>query len=340
MKYNMEEWVGNAISTHQKNAIPILSFPAVQLLGIGVKELISDSDTQANGMLAIAERYPSGASVSMMDLSVEAECFGANIEVLDDEIPRVVNTVIHSMEDAENLQIPTVGTARSGIYIEAIQKVANRLKDRPVFAGTIGPFSLAGRLMDMSKIMLNCRRNPVLVKLLLEKSTAFLINYIKAYKAAGANGVVIAEPAAGLLSPKMMKQFSCGYCKQIVDAVQDDEFIVIYHNCGASTSFAIPEIVEIGAAGVHLGDAVKIEDMIDQFPKNMLVMGNISPSVCFLNGMPELMKSNTHSLLNICGKYPNFVISSGCDIPPMAPLANIDAFFDAVYSYYAEYSQV
>ena len=334
MKYNMKEWVNNVISSPQKEAIPVLSFPATQLLDISVKDLIADSEAQAKGMIALAERYPSGASVSMMDLSVEAECFGAEIEVLDDEIPRVLNAIVHTMEDAENLQIPNVGVARSGRYIEAIQKVADRLNDRPVFAGTIGPFSLAGRLMDMSKIMLNCRRNPALVTLLVEKSTAFLIEYIKAYKAAGANGVVIAEPAAGLLSPKMMKQFSCDYCKQIVEAVQDDNFIVIYHNCGASTTSAIPEIVEIGAAGVHLGDAVKIEDMIDKFPSDMLVMGNISPSECFLNGTPELVKEQTLALLNICGKYPNFVISSGCDIPPKSPLVNIDAFFEAVKTHY------
>ena len=334
MKYNMREWVNKVISANKKEAIPILSFPAVQLLGINVRELIFDSEAQANGMLAVAERYPSGASVSMMDLSVEAECFGAEIEILDNEIPRVIAPIVNSMEDAENLQIPEVGTARTKIYIEAIEKVASRLNDRPVLAGTIGPFSLAGRLMDMSKIMLNCRRNPDMVKLLVEKSTLFLIEYIKAYKAAGANGVVIAEPAAGLLSPKMMKQFSCDYCKRIVDAVQDDDFIVIYHNCGSSTTSAIPEIVEIGAAGVHLGDAVKIEDMIEKFPENMLVMGNISPSECFLNGTPEIMKNVTHSLMNACSKYPNFIISSGCDIPPTSPLANIDSFFDAVQAFY------
>ncbi|MBS7172993.1 uroporphyrinogen decarboxylase family protein [Blautia caecimuris] len=36
----------------------------------------------------------------------------------------------------------------------------------------------------------------------------------------------------------------------------------------------------------------------------------------------------------IIRKYPNFVISSGCDIPPAAPLENIQAFFDAVKEYY------
>ena len=333
MNRNMKEWVREVINTPKKKAIPVLSFPAVQLLGISVKELISNSDTQARGMLEIAGRCPSGASVSMMDLSVEAEAFGAEIEVLDDEIPRVVEPIVSSREEIENLQIPAVGTARTGAYIEAVQKVAEVLEDRPVFAGTIGPFSLAGRLMDMGKIMLSCRRDPTLVTLLVEKTTAFLIEYIKAYKAAGANGVVIAEPAAGLLAPRMMKKFSCDYCKQIVDEVQDENFVVIYHNCGESAAVAIPEITEIGAAGVHFGDAVKIEDMVAEFPSDMLVMGNVSPSVCFLNGTPELTKDVTKYLLETCSKHPNFVISSGCDIPPMAPWANIDAFFEAVASY-------
>ena len=101
MKTNMKEWVKNLISSQEKQAIPVLSFPAVQLLGINVRELIADSDVQAEGMVAIAQRYPTGACVSMMDLSVEAECFGADIEVLDEEIPRIVSTVVHGKEDAE-----------------------------------------------------------------------------------------------------------------------------------------------------------------------------------------------------------------------------------------------
>ena len=333
MKRNMKQWVAEVIAAPKKQAIPVLSFPSIQLLGITVNDLIADSDTQAKGMLEVAKRCPAGAAVSMMDLSVEAEAFGCSIEVLDDEIPRVTSHIIHNSEDAENLSVPAVGIGRTGIYIEAIRKVAEQLEDRPVFAGTIGPFSLAGRLMDMSQIMVACRRDPGMVSAVLEKTTAFLIDYIKAYKSAGANGVVIVEPAAGLLSPRMMKKFSCGYCKQIVDAVQDEEFMVIYHNCGESTAVAIPEIIEIGAAGVHFGDAVKIEDMVGQFPADMLVMGNVSPTRCFLNGTPESTAEATGYLLETCGKYPNFVISSGCDIPPMAPWENIDAFFEAVASH-------
>lgn len=35
-----------------------------------------------------------------------------------------------------------------------------------------------------------------------------------------------------------------------------------------------------------------------------------------------------------CCKYPNFVISSGCDIPPLSSWDNIDAFFAAVDEFY------
>jgi uroporphyrinogen decarboxylase len=35
-----------------------------------------------------------------------------------------------------------------------------------------------------------------------------------------------------------------------------------------------------------------------------------------------------------CCSYPNFVISSGCDIPPATPWENLDAFFAAVEEYY------
>ena len=37
-----------------------------------------------------------------------------------------------------------------------------------------------------------------------------------------------------------------------------------------------------------------------------------------------------------CCKYPNFAISSGCDIPPMSKWENIDAYFEAVSEFYAE----
>ena len=71
---NMKQWIDSLKGTEGKKSMPILSFPCVSLLGVTVRELISDSALQAKGMKAVADRSDSAAAVSFMDLSVEAEC--------------------------------------------------------------------------------------------------------------------------------------------------------------------------------------------------------------------------------------------------------------------------
>lgn len=334
MKRNMKQWVAETIASPVKKATPVLSFPAVQLMGITVRDLISSSDYQSRGMKLVADRVKSGASVSLMDLSVEAECFGSAIRVTDDEVPTVVGAVIHDEDEADALEIPAIGAGRTGIYIEAIEKAAQLITDRPVLAGIIGPFSLAGRLMDVSEAMIYCYEEPDMVHTVLEKATTFLIEYCKAYKAAGANGVVMAEPLAGMLSPTLAEEFSHPYVKRIVEAVQDDEFALIYHNCGNNVALMAEDIFAVGAMGYHFGNAIRLADMFPHAPADALVMGNVDPAGRICNGDPASVREATLTVMRECIENPNFVISSGCDIPPVSPWENIDAFFAAVDEFY------
>ncbi len=331
---NMKQWLRDILETKKKKAMPILSFPCVSLLGISVKELISSSELQAKGMKLIAQRTSSAASVSMMDLSVEAEAFGCSIKTSDKEVPTVAERIVWEEEDADALVIPKVGAGRTGLCIEAIRRACDEITDRPVFAGVIGPYSLAGRLMDVSEIMILCYEEPDMVHTVMEKTTAFLIDYMNAYKETGAGGVVVAEPLAGLLSPSLMEEFAAPYMKRIVDAVQTDDFLVIYHNCGNAVESLADEILSCGAAAYHFGNASDMKAMLSKMPSDAVVMGNIDPVGEFRNGTPDSMRAAVNALLTACAAYPNFVISSGCDIPPSAKWENIDAFFDAVREFY------
>ena len=332
MNRNMREWLKSL--PQSKKPFPILSFPCVSLLGCTVKELISDSDKQAEGMALIAARTDSAASVSLMDLSVEAECFGASVRFSDDEVPTVTGRLIEDQDAADALQVPAVGSARSGVYIDAIRKAVPRISDRPVFAGIIGPFSLAARLLDVQEIMIDCYDAPDMVHTVLEKATRFLIEYVKAYKEAGADGVVMAEPVSGLLSPALEEEFSAPYVKRITDAVQDDSFLMIYHNCGDNTPRMVDSLRSIGAAAYHFGNSVSMKDMLEKFPAHIPVMGNVDPARTLRMGTPESVRAETLERMRECCVHPNFVISSGCDIPPMTPWENLDAFFGAVKEYY------
>ena len=341
MKRNMYAWIEELKAATAKKALPVLSFPSVQLLGITVRELINDSDLQAKGMKAVADRVPTAAAVSLMDLSLEAECFGSKIRVSDEEVPTVVGSLIDAeldederLEQAKALAVPAVGAGRTQIYIDAIEKAVGLITDRPVLAGVIGPFSLAGRLMDVTEAMIYCYDEPDMVHVLLQKATDFIIQYIKAYKAVGANGVVLAEPLAGLLSPGLAQEFSGDYCKQIVDAVQDESFIVVYHNCGNTAVLTMDSLLSCGAKAYHFGDAVDMAEVMEKIPSDVMALGNVSPAGEFRGGTPESIKQATWKVMEACCKYPNFVISSGCDIPPMSPWENIDAFFAAVDACY------
>ncbi|MCI8371745.1 MAG: methyltransferase [Lachnospiraceae bacterium] len=332
---NMKQWVKDVIADPKKKAVPVLSFPAIQLMDISVKDLISSSELQAKGMKEVADRTPAGASVSLMDLSVEAECFGSNIHISDDEVPTVVGSIISTEEEADAMEVPKIGAGRTQIYIDAIEKAVDLITDRPVFAGVIGPFSLAGRLMDVSEAMIYCYEEPDMVHTVLEKVTEFITEYILAYKKVGAHGVVMAEPLAGLLSPALAEEFSSDYVKKIVDTVQDDNFIVVYHNCGNCTIQMIDSILATGSPVLHFGNAIAMEDMMEKIPQDVIAMGNIDPAGQLKNGTVDSVKASTKEIMEKCCKYPNFVISSGCDIPPLSKWENIDAFFEAVEEFYS-----
>lgn len=184
MKRNMRQWIQDMIAAEKKQALPVLSFPSMQLIGCTVRELIGSAELQAEGMKRVADRVPSAASVSLMDLSVEAEAFGAPIRFSDDEVPTVVGRVVEDEDGAQELEVPAVGAARTGLYVEAIRLAAEKITDRPVLAGVIGPFSLAGRLMDVTEIFYTCYDEPEVVHMVLEKVTDFLISYIRAYREA------------------------------------------------------------------------------------------------------------------------------------------------------------
>lgn len=335
MKRDMKAWLEALRDAPVKKAMPVLSFPAVQLMGITVRQLISSAEAQAEAMELVAKRTDAAASVSLMDLSVEAECFGSEIRFSDEEVPTVVGSIVTTEEEARALEVPAVGAGRTGLCVEAIRKATERITDRPVFAGVIGPFSLAARLMDVTEAMVLCYDEPDMVHILLEKSTRFITEYCRAFKEAGANGVVIAEPVAGLLSPALEEEFSAPYIKQIVDAVQDDSFLVIYHNCGGAVIRQIDSILSTGAAAYHFGNAIDMAEMMPHIPADTVAMGNVDPAGEFRGGTPESIRAATHKVMESCREYPNFVISSGCDIPPLSRWENIDAFFAAVAEFYA-----
>ena len=332
MKMNMKQWVADVIRRQEVTALPVMTHPGIELNGHTVREAVSNGRVHYEAVMTLTKRYNSVAAATIMDLTTEAEAFGAEIAFSDEAVPAVSSRLLPDVESINRPQVPSLSAGRIPQYLKANLLAAKEISDRPLFAGCIGPFSLAGRLYDMSGIMMLIYENPDAAHTLLAKCTQFIEKYCQALKATGANGVVMAEPAAGLMSNDDCKEFSSAYVKYIVNKVQDDSFIVILHNCG-NTGHCTEAMVSTGAAAYHFGNKCKMEEVIKDVPPTALAMGNIDPVSVFKDGMPFQMRQTVADLLEKMRPYPNFVLSSGCDTPPHTPLANIDAFFESLAAF-------
>ena len=330
---NMKQWIQELREGKVKKTMPILTFPAVQHLGISVEELVKDPHLHVKAMKCINEKCDPLAILGLMDLSVEADNFGATIRYSEDDIPTVVGSIVNDEDDAENLVVPKVSEGRTQIFVDAVKELVSEGVDKPVFPGVIGPFSLAGRLMDVSEAMIYCYDDPDTLHVVLEKVTEFIIQYALAFKDAGASGVVMAEPLAGMLSPSLVGEFSCDYVKKVIDAVSDDNFIVVYHNCGDNVLRMVDDLLDMGAPIYHFGNSIDIVKMVEAMPNDVIVMGNVDPVGEFKDGSVESITKKTLEIMEACKKYDNFVISSGCDIPASASWENIEAYFNTVNNY-------
>lgn len=326
---SIEQWKNTILSGDLRPVIPIMTHPGIELCGKIVREAVTKGEVHAEAICKLNATYPASASTAIMDLTVEAEAFGAKIVFPEDEVPSVVEPIVSDMESVEALQIPSLEAGRVQEYLKADRLVAQSIQDKPVFAGCIGPFSLAGRLMGMTEIMIALFTEPEAVEMLLEKCTAFLRAYCHAIKETGVDGVIMAEPAAGLISNEDCTKYSSEYVRPLIEELQDDTFLFVMHNCG-NGGHCTEAMVASGAGALHFGNRIDMLEALEHTPSHLLAMGNLDPVGILKQAAPEIVYNETLQLLEKTATYKNYVLSTGCDVPPHIPEENIKAFYQAM----------
>ena len=159
-KLNMKDWIGQTILNKKVISIPIMTHPGIELIGKTVHDAVTNGQVHYEAIKALCDKYPSAAATVIMDLTVEAEAFGAEIVFPENEVPSVSGRLLADEAAIETLEIPALNKGRIAQYLKANMLTAKNITDRPVLAGCIGPYSLAGRLYDMSEIMMLIYINP------------------------------------------------------------------------------------------------------------------------------------------------------------------------------------
>ncbi|HCL00321.1 MAG TPA: uroporphyrinogen decarboxylase (URO-D), partial [Candidatus Marinimicrobia bacterium] len=198
-----------------------------------------------------------------------------------------------------------------------------------------GPYTLAALILGAEETAQSIILNPEGLHRLIEYSVEIIKNYTTLLIKSGAQIVCILEPSASMLGSAHFREFSGDYVKQISALCDEYGVDSIYHICG-NTMHLIKSMAESGVNGLSLDSpdsGMNLTQAIMEVPEDVVIIGNINPVGKILTGTPVEVKEEVNELLGTVERFPNFILSTGCDLPKNTPSENIKAFMETGREY-------
>ncbi len=311
---------------------PLAGFPGVELIGSTIKIAQQNFGEHYKAIRSLVDAFHPDLVFPLMDLSVEANALGRYTIFPTGESATVPKDRF-SFEELERLaRINITFDSRLMGYVETL-----RLMSVSLPAGTlkgayvVGPFTLAGLMMGADDTVMSTVLDPSALHRLCHFTTERIQEYIQLLLAAGADVICILEPTAVMLSPAQFSEFSAIYIHHITASFKYSRANFVYHTCG-NTMHLVEKMAAAGVQGVSLDSrdmGVDLPAVASRIPDEVVVIGNISPATTMRFGSPRDVRGEVDQLLKQMERYPNFVLSTGCDLPQETPIANIQAFMEA-----------
>lgn len=267
------------------------------------------------------------------DLCVEAEAIGCEINVYahseDLLYPTIRAKVIHN-ENEMDIKIPDNLAKRGRIPLvsEAIRLIKKDIgKEVAIGSYVLGPFTLAGQIMELNDLLKLSFKKPEKVGKLLDALASAIIIVAGEYERAGADYISVREMGAtsDVLSPRVFKNLIMPYLKKIFDSLTVPGVI---HICG-KTNDIVPFMVETGARALSVDQKNNILETRKKLGQGAQIFGNYDPYNVLVAGTPELVRET----IKKCMDEDVSAVWPGCDIWPTAPGENIKAMMDEVNKY-------
>ena len=328
--------VKQAYNEKRRLVVPLAGFPGINITGSTIKLAQQNYDEHFKVVKANVERFQPDAVFPLMDLSVEANALG-RYTLFPKEESATVARELFTMEELEkitNIRISCDTRLRG--YTETIKLMSHGLSPGILRGAYVsGPYTLAGLLMGADDAAASTVMNPDDLHKILKVTTSKVLEYVKLLAACGAQMICVLDPSAVMLGPVQFEEFAGNYTKKIVQICKDTDIAVVYHICG-NTMHLIEKMCETGVDALSLDSpvsGVELQVAAEKATDNMVIIGNINPVGRLLNGSPDEVILETNELLLEMEKFPNFILSTGCDLPQETPLENIDAFMKAGRDY-------
>ncbi len=271
--------------------------------------------------------------VMPFDLCVEAEALGCKINTYphseDLLYPTIKEKIIHN-EDEMDIGVPGDLTERGRIPLmrEAIGIAKKDIGDSvPVGSYVLGPFTLAGQIMELNDLLKLSFKKPDKVNALMEKLSAVIVQVAQEFEKAGIDYITVREMGAtsDVLSPRAFNTLILPHLKSIFKEIKVPS---VLHICG-KTNDIVGFMMGSGAKAISVDQKNDVADTRKKLGPNALVFGNYDPYNVLVSGSEDLVRETTRKCLDdgVSAVWP------GCDIWPTVPPENFRAMMETVKDY-------
>lgn len=301
--------------------------------GYKFAELHSKAKMMADAAASTYKLFGFECGIVPFDLCVEAEALGCEINVYahsDDILYPTIKKKLITNEEEMDVSIPTdmSGRGRVPLMKEAIGHLkADIGNDVVIGSYVLGPFTLAGQIMELNDLLKLSFKKPDKVGRLLDSLSDVIISVAKEYEKAGADFITVREMGAtsDVLSPRVFKSLILPYLKRIFSELKGD---TVLHICGKTNDIAV-FMLESGAKAISVDQKNDVAETRKKIGGNALLFGNYDPYNVLVSGTPELV----HDTMKQCIENGVSAVWPGCDIWPTVPPDNFKAMMDTVQHY-------
>lgn len=299
--------------------------------GIRFSEAHQKAELMARAASSTHELYGYESAVVPFDIGIEAEALGCELnfyERAEGILYPTVKTKVLGMDEAFEVPGDLLERGRIPVVAEALRLLKKSVGEKiAVGSYILGPFTLAGQLMDLSELLKNSFKRQQDVKAILETLTAPLIALGRHLRKEGADFITIREMGApsDIISPKMFGELILPPLMRVIQGLPEPR---ILHMCG-NTNPIVEMMHQSGAEAISVEQKNDIAATRAKLGEDAIIFGNIDPINVLVKGTPAEVRRAVQKAINagVNGVMP------GCDIWPEARPENMRAMVEATIEF-------
>jgi len=253
----------------------MVTVPAIETLGIRFPQVHLTAENMAASAMRSMEMFDFDSAVVPYDMCTIPEAFGLEVSIYENVEDILFPTIPKKWGTPEEVQIPSdyLQRGRMPLVSQAITLLKERIgRTHAIGTWILGPFTLAGQLVELDVLMKMSIKARAKVEALLDKLVDLIIDLGRHYREIGADYVNLREMGTGadILSPRMFKILIQPRLRKIFESWNSPR---ILHICG-STDLIIELMNDCGAEAISVDHKNTLSESRSKIGSEVILLGD------------------------------------------------------------------